>query len=302
MPFVISLEKKYQGKFTGYQKFKIYHYYSLLVPTVLCSNFRRLYGQPFTETDRKSGTLTGLSSPLFDDLFDQQQVSIHVLKEISDNPASFVAGTFETKVAQEIFLSLINSSADQASFLAACEMLFDVQKESLCQSDPKISDTDLERITYGKSSTAFIYYYTHMAGKIPDEFREVLYHVAGLHQYCNDINDIYKDTQEKIITPANRCTDFEALQTEYIARVKIQNQKIRALPLPKKNKERFCVMMNSINATAIVTINRIIKLQKRNASHLKWEAFTRKELVYDNAKPLNMIRWFYHIWKLSGLH
>lgn len=301
VPYLDSLEKDFQGSFTPYQRQKFFTIYCILNPVILGTNFRRLFGEPYTEADRWSATMTGLSTPIFDDLFDEQLLSIEQIKILALNPESYTAENFIEKVAKKISLSLLNSAPDKDAYLSISEKVFTVQKETLRQFDQETSWEDLERITYDKAALSFAFYYIHMIGPISDEFYDVLYHIAGLQQYCNDILDIYKDHQQGIRTPANSCKDLQAFKHTLINRMKITNRKIANLPCAKNRKDHFCIIMNIYISLSIPAINRILHIQKEKKLDNNWKTYERKDLIFDASKPLNLFKWIYYVYKVSNL-
>jgi hypothetical protein len=82
--------------------------------------------------------------------------------------------------------------------------------------------------------------------------------------------------------------------------VKLQNQKIYALPYLKKDKEEFCIAMNTINARSLVAIEQFIKTEK-SLREIDWWTLQRKDMIVDMEKTKNILRWMYYIWKLPKL-
>lgn len=301
VPYLANLENTYNGNFSAHQKFKILNYYGLLTPVILCINFRRLHNQPFTDAERQSATFTGLSTCVLDDLFDDRQTSIEQIRKITLEPDTVLAKGFFENAARKISSFLLHTAADKTAYKAIIEKMLEIQAESLRQFDPEISSSDLVRITYEKAAFSFTFYATHMMGEVSEAFNEVLYHIGGLQQYCNDLQDILKDAHQKIVTPANLCRDFTAFRIEFIEKIRVQNQKIMALPFPRKNKEQFCIMMSTIHAAAVAFIDILIKIEKKKGKGLDWNEFTRQDLMFDHEKMSNTIKWFYYIMKLSKL-
>ena len=53
IPYMKTLEEKYNGVFPPPQVKKILQYYGLFIPSVLCASYKRLYGKKLTEEERK---------------------------------------------------------------------------------------------------------------------------------------------------------------------------------------------------------------------------------------------------------
>ncbi|MEP6683153.1 MAG: hypothetical protein ABJA35_07830, partial [Parafilimonas sp.] len=86
-----------------------------------------------------------------------------------------------------------------------------------------------------------------------------------------------------------------------IERVRFQNEKIYALPYSKKDKEDFCIVMNTINARSLVAIDQFIATQKKYGHKIDWWKLERKDMIVDMEKPRNILKWLKYIFKLPKL-
>ena len=107
-PYLFQLEKKFQGKFDDEQLKKIRQYYGLFIPTILCSSYKHLYNEEYTEAERERATLFGVLTPVGDDLFDIDKLSVEAINKITYEPENYEANTFSAQIAKEIhyFLKL----------------------------------------------------------------------------------------------------------------------------------------------------------------------------------------------------
>jgi hypothetical protein len=81
----------------------------------------------------------------------------------------------------------------------------------------------------------------------------------------------------------------------------LQNQKIYALPYTKKDKEDFCIVMNTINARSLVAIDQFINTQKKYHGKIDWWKLKRKNMIVDMEKISNIQKWLKYIFKLPNL-
>lgn len=124
--------------------------------------------------------------------------------------------------------------------------------------------------------------------------------IGSLYQLGNDIFDLYKDVRDNIYTLINTCKDYTTFKQKFLDRVKLQNQKIMALPYAKKDKEVFCIIMNTINARSVVALDKFISFEKKKTK-IDWWKLERKDMIVDMEKASNFLKWFYYIWKLPRL-
>ena len=131
--------------------------------------------------------------------------------------------------------------------------------------------------------------------------QEVLFLIGSLYQLGNDIFDLYKDVRDNIYTLVNTCDDYVQFKKDFIERIKLQNEKIYALPYKKKDKEDFCIVMNTINARSLVAIDQFINTQKKYRSKVDWWKLQRKDMIVDMEKKRNILKWLRYAIKLPKL-
>ena len=131
--------------------------------------------------------------------------------------------------------------------------------------------------------------------------QEVLFLIGSLYQLGNDIFDLYKDVRDNIYTLVNTCDDYVQFKRDFIERIRLQNEKMYALPYAKKNKEDFCIVMNTINARSLVAIDQFITTQKKCGGKVDWWKLERKDMIVDMEKKGNILKWLRYAIKLPRL-
>jgi hypothetical protein len=300
VPYLHELENKFGGKFSDEQKKKILNYYGLFITSFLCSSYTRLRGRPLTDAERKRATLFGILTPVGDDLFDVDKMDIEGIRSITYSPKSYTATTFSSHVAKEIQTFLLADVPHKEAYLQAAKNVLDIQIETTRQTDPSISVQQLDHITYTKGAVSVIIYHQCLDDAADEQMKQVLFSIGSLYQLGNDIFDLYKDVSDNIYTLVNTCDDFTQLRTNFLARVRLQNRQIMALPYPGKNKKEFCFVMNTINARSVVAIDQFVRMQKKAGHKINWQELQRKDMIVDMEKPVNFLKWLYYAWKLPG--
>ena len=301
IPYLDELEEKYNGKFQPEQRNKILKYYGLFITSFLCSSYKRLYGKKLSDDERKRATLFGILTPVGDDLFDIDKLDKESIRQITFHPETFNATTFSAKVAKEIQTYLLQTVSHKEAYIKASKDVLDIQVETIKQTSPGISKDEMRRITYAKGAVSVIIYHQCLNEAADEQMLEVLFLIGSLYQLGNDIFDLYKDVRDNIYTLVNTCDDYTVFKNEFIERVKLQNQKIYALPYAQKDKEDFCIVMNTINARSLVAIDQFIATQKKYGSKVDWWKLERKEMIVDMEKTSNILKWLKYIFKLPKL-
>lgn len=300
-PYLEELQKKYSGTFNEEQLKKIRQYYGLFIPTILCSSYKHLYNENYSEAERKRATLFGILTPVGDDLFDIDKLNVTAINEITYHPENYDAQTFSAHIAKEIQSFMLNDVPNKKEYLEAAENVFEIQLETIRQTDPSINDKELERITFAKGGYSVIIYHQIMEKPASEAMWKVLFYVGSLMQFGNDLFDMFKDLRDGIITLPDRCGDYMKLKVSFMLRVKDCNRLIYALPYPRRKKEEFAVAMHLVISRALVVIDKMIRLEQQLGKPLNYKTMSRKQLVCDMEKPKNILKWLYYSYKLPKL-
>jgi hypothetical protein len=299
VPYLHELENKYGGKFSDEQKKKIVNYYGLFITSFLCSSYTKLYGRTLTDAERKRATLFGILTPVGDDLFDVDKLDMESIHLITYDPQNYTATTFSANIAKEIQSFLLGDVPHKEAYLQAAKNVLDIQIETSRQTNPDISEQELEFITYLKGAVSVIIYHQCLDDVAGEQMKEALFFTGSLFQLGNDIFDLYKDVRDHIYTLVNTCDDFAVLRKSFLERVHLQNQKIMALPYAEKNKKEFCFVMNTINARSVVALDRLVRMQQKAGKKINWQQLQRKDMIVDMEKPGNFLKWLWYAYKLA---
>ncbi len=298
VPYIKSLEAKYNGTFAGPQLKKILQYYGLFIPSVLCASYYRLYNKKLSDNERERVSLFGILTPVGDDLFDIDKLDIESIRAITYAPHSYHATTFSASVAKQIQGLLINTVPEKELYLKASKNVFDIQIQTTRQTNAAITNTEIEAITWAKGGYSVIIYHQTLNEKASAAMQEALYEIGALMQFANDCFDIYKDIHDGIFTLASRCSDYRKLKQLYLDKVRVANQKVRLLPYSKKKKDEFLVVMHVIISQGLVAIDQMIVLQDKLGQPVDSLTQPRKALITDMQKLPNIIKWMKYAYRL----
>lgn len=300
-PYLEELQKKYNGAFDEEQLKKIRSYYGLFIPTILCSSYKHLYNEKYTDAERKRATLFGILTPVGDDLFDIDKLNVDEINEITYRPEMYDARTFSANVAKEIQTFMLKEVPYKNEYLEAARIVFEIQLETVKQTNSGIEDEELQRITFAKGGHSVIIYHQILNEPASEKMLEVLFYVGSLMQFSNDLFDMFKDLRDGIVTMPDRCADYRKLKQLFVERVKACNRLIYALPYKQHRKEQFAVAMHFIISRSVVVLNKMIKLEKQLERPLNYQKLTRQQLICDMEKTGNILEWLYYSFKLPTL-
>ena len=301
-PYINTLQKKYNGTFNEEQLKKIRQYYGLFIPTILCSTYKHLYQQQYSDAERKRATLFGVLTPVGDDLFDIDKLDVTAINQITYHPEKYNAQTFSAKIAAEIQGFMLQDVPYKNEYLNAAKNVFEIQLETIRQTQHDITDAELEHITFAKGGYSVIIYHQILEVPASDDMWKVLYEVGSLMQFSNDLFDMLKDLRDGIITLPNRCKDFDKLRTLFLSRVKETNKLIYSLPYKQQKKEEFAVTMHLIISRSMVVFDKMIALEKQLGKPLQFKNLTRQQLICDMETTKNRLKWLYYSYKLPAMN
>lgn len=301
IPHMKMLEEKYNGSFPAPQVKKILNYYGLFIPSVLCASYKRLYRKKLTEEERKRVTLFGILTPVGDDLFDIDKLDVESIRTITFAPESFTATTFSSNVAKEIQAYLLSHVPNKTEYIQASKNVFEIQLDTIKQTDPAITSQETEQITWAKGGYSVIIYHQTLNESASPDMLKALFNIGALMQFANDCFDIYKDINDGIFTLPSRCPDYQQIKELYLAKVREANRSVKALPYPAKRKSEFLIIMHAIIAQGLVAIDQMLRLQKKLGAQVDCLQQERKALITDMQKPRNIARWMYYAYKLPQL-
>ena len=240
-------------------------------------------------------------TPVGDDLFDIDKLSVEAINKITYEPENYEANTFSAQIAKEIQSFMLHNVPGKSEYLEAAKNVFEIQLETIKQTDPTIKDEELERITYAKGGHSVIIYHQIMNKTASNEMWKVLFYIGSLMQFSNDLFDMFKDLRDGIVTLPDRCNDYKKLRNLFLSRVKECNNLIYDLPYKTGKKEEFAVAMHLIISRGVVVLDKMIKLEAKAGKPLDHKNLSRKDLICDMEKPKNMLRWLYYSYKFSKL-
>ena len=267
----------------------------------MCASFKRLYGKTLTTAERQRVSLFGILTPVGDDLFDIDKLDVESIRTITFTPDKFEATTFSSNVAKHVQGFLLQHVPNTTEYINASKNVFEIQLATIKQTDPAITNAEIEEITWAKGGHSVIIYHQTLDENASPEMLNALFNIGALMQFANDCFDMYKDIHDGIFTLASRSTDYRQVKHLYLAKVREANQSVRALPYPKKRVEEFLVIMHAIIAQGLVAIDQMIRLQQQTGCVVDCLQQPRKALITDMQKPRNIARWVRYAYQLPQL-
>lgn len=275
-------------------------YYARFVPAVSGANYAILGNRAMNDNERLQMTKLSASAAIFDDYFDDKNLSPNTLKEIIDTVDVYVPKNEK----EAIFVQLLQGVKANTLHIEACleigYKVFDAQVEALLQENGNLSQEELRKITFDKGGYSTVMF-TYLMDKPEDPIAAAaVYHFGGMIQWVDDIFDLYEDNLAGIQTLATSATDMSQLRKDFEAGLVQLKDLFHQLDyLPKKNILKFLDLQLFFFTRALICLEQFETLQAQNNKPFNANDYTRKQLICDMEKWANIKKWFYYfkIWK-----
>lgn len=296
----IDIFKKIDGCLTEKDLNKITDYYALGVSGILGTSFCVLRGYKMTLSERKALSCLGGISGLLDDLFDNASKETYSLKDFILRPQEMIPQNNHQALLLSLYTEGLKESSDPNKIQQQALKVFFSQQESLKQKDNSISNSELEKVTFAKGGTSFLYYRACLEN-IPGKAEEdLLHHLGGLMQLGNDIFDVWEDHQNNINTLATRTTDIDNLNGYFQYELNKTFELAKACHYNPAHIQRFLKIIGLGISRVFVCLEQFKDLQNLSNGKFEVEKYSRKELICDMQQPRNQLKAIRYYFKIMN--
>jgi len=283
-------KKRNDGSLTEKDLKKITDYYALGVSGILGTSFCILRGYKMKLAERKVISYLGGISGLLDDLFDDTSKETQGFKDFILSPQEMTPNNVQEALLIDLYTEGLKECSRSEKIQQLALNVFQTQQESLKQKDNSINKLELEKITFAKGGSSFLYYRACLENIADQNEKELIYHLGGLMQLGNDIFDVYKDRQENIQTLATRTIDINVLRNYFQTELERSFELAKVCNYPAKNIEKFLKIISLGIARVYVCLDQFKLLQLKSDGKFDIEKYNRKELICDMQKPRNQLK------------
>lgn len=232
--------------------------------------------------------LGGISG-LLDDLFDEPGKSADHLEDFILDPESLLPENTHEKLLKHLYLKGLSCSPHPEKIKQIAREVFKAQQESLAQKEftfeERISD-----LTFLKGGNSFKYYRLCLFHPLIEKEEIMVFQLGGLMQLGNDIFDVWKDSQEGILTVGTTSTSIHMLRENFVRELEKTHSLASALNYRPPHKQKFQRTINLAIARVFVCLDQFENLQSSNGKTFLVTNYSRKQLICDMQKPVNQIK------------
>ena len=277
-------------------------YFSLLVPVLIGDSFSTLLSQNLTKQNRKILTLASAITPLFDDYFEQGNLSITRLENLILFPHNFSPINNKDKLIFSIYLELAPLLIDKAKFFEMVKNVFLAQKKAQQQkSKIEISQIELHELTFNKGGLSVLLFNSLILKENTDLLVDIGYQAGGLIQYADDIFDLWFDWKDGIKTLPNNCETIAYLSDDYSNQIKTLITLSNSLGVDSIQKRKFIEVQLFFLSRAFIAINQLTEITKTENGKFNPDKYSRQQLVCDMEKFINIKSWIKEYYRILNL-
>jgi hypothetical protein len=259
----------------------------------MSKSFALIQDKKITPKQREMLVLGCAATPIFDDFFDDSDLSLVRLKQIIfDTNSSFKPEHFKEKLFANFWSKLFHSVHDKSFFLELTNTLISVQSSGNESINATTNYQELKTICCNKGAASTLSYWLLIQNENIDLSKNDVVKQSGkLFQMLDDILDIWFDWQDKNYTLATNCVAINQLKTDWEIELLELKKLVNALTISHSSKREYLQMQYFLLSVGDVALEQLIKLDGAELN-FNPDNYTRKQLVCDMELWQNRWKWF----------
>lgn len=248
-------------------------------------------GTKMTKAEMGRFVLLSSCAPVFDDFFEKDS-DYSSIRELMHHPDMNNAKSDTEKLAAFFFSDLLSDIKNKEELLEAADQLFDAQLKSKTQSNTKLSNDELLKISINKGGYSGLMYGLLLDHKPGKRYLKLAFDLGSYGQLMDDIFDLYDDATQGIRTFVNQADSVKEIRMILEEHEQKVLDLINNMHLLRKDKESF--------ERVLIVFSSIIEIALRQYEQIEED----KNLAPKNCLEINREYWIIdmekapNIWKL----
>jgi len=266
--------------------------YAIYMPVLFGYGFSLLKGEKLSRKERTVMMLFAAATPLFDDFFDEENLSVQDLEKYFFLREKYLPKNSKEALLYQLLLQLKELLNDPESFVETCYKIFKAQQAALQQQQPeRLPVEQLQVLTYDKGGfSALLFWQIIKEHYTPAEFK-LIYHSGALLQLTDDVFDVWFDMQDHTQTLATNAASVAYLAAFYKEELNQLKTYALASGASSKQVKDFLRIQYFFFSRTFVALEQLQGLEGAAKGPFMPQNFTRKQLVCDMALWRNNYRW-----------
>jgi len=281
---------------------KIRGYYGFAVPALLGEGFCMLRGRPMSEKERYAITYLGALTGLFDDFFDEKNMSEEHIMTLMNTPEDRLANNANERLFAKFYRVALQNSPDIQRVKDTALLVFNAQVNSRKQLLSSTPLEEIQQITYNKGGLSLLFYRGVFEEEVDENEKEMLYHLGAIGQLENDIFDIYKDYKKGVRTLATQTKKIGELRETYTQLMKQTFRLVHQTRFADRNKREFARFISFIISRGFVALDFLEHNEQNTQNTFVLGQYHKKDLICDMGKFSNTLKLIWHYGKTCVVH
>ncbi len=260
--------------------------------------FSTLRGYSCTDKEILAGRYLGALTPLFDALFDDQELNAKDIRDAISSQNTDNETIILLRAFRDLLLDNVKNPLVVEKYL---QQIIDSQIDSLSQKNPDITYDEIRRISFNKGGVALQGCRSILDHSMDEKEEEAVHQLGSLVQLTNDVFDVWEDTRKGIKTMVDGIPDLAGFRTEYQNLIISFFRKCEHLTYKKANRCKFYTQMMLIISRGLVCLDYLEKSQEDNNGVFDPQNMSRKQLICDMEKPSNFLKSLKYTLKYKDL-
>ena len=244
----------------GNSKMKMQWY--MAIAAWMCELFNELHGRSSTPEEQRTYLLSSATMAISDVLIDDVD-SDPTRLELLMNPAeSFVAKNSLEEAYLKFYRAFLGSLSEsvEGETMKYYNLAYQEQINTLGQLDELTPIADIDEVCRRKSGIGLLFFRAMIDVPVTQQEQTAWFELGAFLQYCNDVQDLYKDTSRGIRTFANSRPDLETVFVDLdVQRIKVFGL-IGALPFDETHKSDSLFMFYTMYMVTLSKLKQWIAL------------------------------------------
>lgn len=304
LKIMIAIERQLGISIAEESKLKAARGYSVS-KSIYLDAFTLLYGRRLNKEERKRLVYYFTAAALYDAFFDETRLSDDDIRKMSFDTENYTPQTDAETAWIFLHQYLKKNIQDTAAYGVCCEEIYKAQKLSLQQFHSELSNETLEKLTHDKGGYSVLICHFYVQQTFTNIELDCWYLIGSCIQLCNDLYDIYKDTQDDLHTLATRAKTYNEALNFFNKQVGALQQKIVMLNKSNAVKQRFSFLMATVYAFGYIALDNLKRIQGKHPSLPVFSSLNREELIIDMELWKNRwkcLQYIYSHGKINAQH
>jgi hypothetical protein len=300
LPLLKPYKLQNDGSLTK-QDFNKINFFGIVAPLVMGFGFSLLKNRKLTKQEKYLLMVTCSSTPLFDDFFDDKNLSINQLHLFYQNISTPKPASHKEALFYKINLLI---EPHFATIKEISKPTLEAQMSAQRQGLPApLSQAELLNIAYNKGGQSSLFYWHVIGTSQSKELDNLVFHSGALLQLTDDIFDVWFDNRDGLQTIATHCASFNSMYNEFNNALMELKTLCKATTIPTYNKRLFLQLQYILHAATLVALEQLrqLKIADNNSPglHPNLKQYSRQQLVCDMDLWSNKIRWWHFYRQLA---